>query len=44
MIAEAYATGRGSFRVRAQWNKEETGRGTYQIVVTQIPWLVQKTA
>ena len=42
-IAEAYATGRGSFRVRAQWHKEETGRGTYQIVVTQIPWLVQKT-
>jgi topoisomerase-4 subunit A len=41
-IAEAYATGRGSFRVRAKWEKEETGRGTYQIVVTQIPWLVQK--
>ena len=42
MIAEAYATGRGSFRVRAKWTKEETGRGTYQIVVTEIPWLVQK--
>src|ERR1700741_3019318 len=42
-IAEAYATGRGSFRVRARWHKEETGRGTYQIVVTQIPWLVQKS-
>ena len=42
-IAEAYATGRGSFRVRARWNKEDTGRGTYQIVITQIPWLVQKT-
>jgi topoisomerase IV subunit A len=42
-IAEAYATGRGSFRVRAKWIKEETGRGTYQIVVTEIPWLVQKT-
>ena len=41
-IAEAYATGRGSFRVRARWHKEETGRGTYQIVVTEIPWLVQK--
>src|SRR5687767_13594473 len=41
-IAEAYATGRGSFRVRAKWEKEETGRGTYQIIVTQIPWLVQK--
>ena len=42
-IAEAYATGRGSFRVRAKWHKEEGGRGTYQIVITEIPWLVQKT-
>src|SRR5436853_915065 len=41
-IAEAYATGRGSFRVRARWHKEETGRGTYVIVVTEIPWMVQK--
>src|SRR5437660_1331383 len=43
MIAEAYATGRGSFRVRARWKTEDTGRGTYQIIITQIPWLVQKT-
>src|SRR5215203_537936 len=43
-IAEAYATGRGSFRVRAKWTKEETGRGTYQIIITEIPWLVRKTA
>ncbi len=42
-IEEAYITGRGSFRVRARWKKEETGRGTYQIVVTEIPWLVRKT-
>jgi topoisomerase IV subunit A len=42
-IAEAYATGRGSFRVRARWEKEEAGRGTYQVVVTEIPWLVQKS-
>jgi len=42
-IAEAYATGRGSFRVRARWHKEDAGRGTYQIVITEIPWLVQKT-
>jgi len=41
-IAEAYATGRGSFRVRASWHKEDTGRGTYLIVITEIPWLVQK--
>ncbi|MCC6780229.1 MAG: DNA topoisomerase IV subunit A [Hyphomicrobiales bacterium] len=42
VVAEAYATGRGSFRVRARWHKEETGRGTYVVVVTEIPWLVQK--
>jgi topoisomerase-4 subunit A len=42
-IAEAYTTGRGSFRVRARWRKEETGRGTYVVVVTEIPWLVQKS-
>src|SRR5687767_8229063 len=41
-IAEAYETGRGSFRVRARWHKEDTGRGTYAVVVTEIPWLVQK--
>src|SRR5690242_12970552 len=42
-IAEAYASGRGSFRVRARWTKEDTGRGTYSIVITEIPWLVQKS-
>src|SRR5947208_1862663 len=41
-IAEAYTTGRGSFRVRARWHKEDTGRGTYVVIVTEIPWLVQK--
>lgn len=42
-IAEAYSTGRGSFRVRARWRKEDTGRGTYTIVITEMPWLVQKS-
>jgi topoisomerase-4 subunit A len=42
-IAEAYSTGRGSFRVRARWNSEDTGRGTYVIVITEMPWLVQKS-
>jgi topoisomerase-4 subunit A len=42
VIAEAYATGRGSFRVRAKWEKEDTGRGTYLVIVSEIPWLVQK--
>ncbi|MGB6891250.1 MAG: DNA topoisomerase IV subunit A [Xanthobacteraceae bacterium] len=41
-IAQAYATGRGSFRLRARWKTEDTGRGTYLIVVTEIPWQVQK--
>jgi topoisomerase-4 subunit A len=41
-IAEAYTTGRGSFRVRARWKTEDTGRGTYLVVVTEIPWQVQK--
>jgi topoisomerase-4 subunit A len=42
-IAEAYNAGRGSFRVRARWKQEDTGRGTYVIVITEIPWLVQKS-
>jgi topoisomerase-4 subunit A len=41
-ILEAYRTGRGGFRLRAKWDKEETGRGGYQIVVTEIPYQVQK--
>ena len=41
-IAEAYRTGRGSFRVRARWHKEDTGRGTWAAVVTEIPYLVPK--
>jgi topoisomerase IV subunit A len=41
-IVQAYKTGRGSFRLRARWTKEDTGRGTYQIVVTEIPYQVPK--
>jgi len=41
-IAEAYRTGRGSFRVRSRWRKEEGARGVYQIVVDQIPYQIQK--
>ena len=41
-IVSAYKTGRGSFRLRARWVQEDTGRGTYQIVVTEIPYQVQK--
>lgn len=42
-IAEAYTTGRGSFRVRARWEQEEGNRGTWVVVVTEIPFLVQKS-
>ncbi len=42
-LVEAYKTGRGSFRLRARWHVEDTGRGTYQIIVTEIPYGVQKS-
>ena len=42
-IIEAYTTGRGGFRVRARWHAEDTGRGGYQVVVTEIPYQVQKS-
>ena len=38
----AYETGRGSFRLRAKWHVEEGKYGTWRVVVTEIPWLVQK--
>jgi topoisomerase-4 subunit A len=42
-IIEAYETGRGGFRVRARWEQEELPRGLWQIVVTEIPYQVQKS-
>ena len=42
-IRTAYATGRGSFRLRAKWEVEDLGRGQWQIVVTEIPYQVQKS-
>jgi len=41
-ILEAYETGRGGFRVRSKWSQEDQGRGTWSIVVTEIPYGVQK--
>ncbi len=41
-IAEAYATGRGSFRLRARWAVEDQGRGTWTIVVSEVPYQVLK--
>ncbi|NTG49043.1 DNA topoisomerase IV subunit A [Agrobacterium rhizogenes] len=42
-IIESYKTGRGGFRVRAKWEIEDLGRGGYQIVITEIPFQVQKS-
>ncbi|AOG12371.1 MAG: DNA topoisomerase IV subunit A [Alphaproteobacteria bacterium] len=42
-MLETYRTGRGGFRVRAKWETEDLGRGGYQIIVTQIPFQVQKS-
>ena len=42
-IAETYRTGRGSFRIRSKWEKEEGARGMWNVVVTEIPYGVQKS-
>jgi topoisomerase-4 subunit A len=42
-MIEAYKTGRGGFRVRARWEVEDLGRGGYQIIITEIPFQVQKS-
>jgi len=42
-VVEAYKSGRGNFRIRARWETEDLGRGTYQVVVTEIPYQVQKS-
>lgn len=42
-IAAAYATGRGAFRTRARWVREDLSHGLYQIVVTEIPYQIQKS-
>ena len=42
-MLEAYATGKGSFKVRSRWHKEDLGRGMYQIIITEVPYQVQKS-
>ena len=42
-ILDAYRSGRGSFRVRAKWAVEDLGRGTWQIIITEIPYQVPKS-
>ncbi len=41
-MAETYRTGRGAFRTRARWHVEDQGRGTWFVVVTEIPYMVSK--
>ena len=41
-VLEAYRSGRGSFRTRAKWRVEDLGRGTWQIVITEIPYNVNR--
>ncbi len=42
-ILDAYTSGKGNFRIRAKWEKEDLGMGQYQIVVTEIPYQVVKS-
>ena len=42
-ILNTYKQGKGGFRIRAKWETEDLGRGQYQIVVTEIPYQVQKS-
>ncbi|MFN8757347.1 MAG: DNA topoisomerase IV subunit A [Tagaea sp.] len=42
-LVQAYETGRGSLRVRAKWAVEDLPRATWQVVVTEIPYQVQKS-
>lgn len=42
-IAEAYATGRGGFRIRARWSIEDQGRGVWNAVISEIPYQVPKS-
>ncbi len=41
-ISDAYLSGRGGIRLRARWEKESAGHGTYQIRVFELPYQVQK--
>ena len=42
-VREAYETGRGSFRLRARWKREKAGHGQYAVVITEIPYQIQKS-
>ena len=42
-IAQTYRTGKGGFRLRCRYEIEDLGRGQWQVVVTEIPYQVQKS-
>jgi topoisomerase-4 subunit A len=42
-IIQSYTLGKGAFKIRAKWEKEELSRGLYQIIITEIPYQVQKS-
>ncbi len=42
-VREAYRTGRGAFRLRARWHKDSLSHGLYQIIISEIPYQVQKS-
>ncbi len=42
-MLNAYETGRGAFRTRAKWEVEKLSHGLFQIVITEIPYQVQKS-
>ncbi len=42
-IVNTYKQGKGSFRIRARWSKEDLSHGLYQIIVTEIPYGVVKS-
>ena len=42
-LIKTYTTGRGAMKVRAKWEKEELSQGRYQIIITEIPYQVQKS-
>jgi topoisomerase-4 subunit A len=42
-ILDAYETGRGGVRLRARWEVEDLGRGQWRVIVTEMPYQVQKS-
>ena len=43
VILKAYETGRGNFRLRARWEREDLKGGNYKIIIKEIPYQVEKS-